>query len=121
MHTQVSNDYMHELSVTAHIDASDAADYLQTFSFPVCSSSHRRHTMRKETLSMPAVSDQAPVKLWSKDYVFDIIINFLVYSVHFLLMLWSTAYAIHTWNASISACSCEMPCSSYLPTAVIIF
>ena len=93
---------MHELSVTAHIDASDAADYLQTFSFPVCSSSHRQHTMRKETLSMPAVSDQAPVKLWSKDYVFDIIINFLVYSVHFLLMLWSTAYAIHTWNASIS-------------------
>ena len=44
----------------------------------------------------------APTRLWSRDYVFDIGVNFLVYSVHFLLMLWSTAYAIYTWNASIS-------------------
>ena len=50
---------------------------------------------------MSSVSEAAPASLWSKDYVFDIGINFLVYSVHFLLMLWSTAYAIHTWNASI--------------------
>ena len=50
---------------------------------------------------MSSVSEAAPESLWSKDYVFDIGINFLVYSVHFLLMLWSTAYAIHTWNASI--------------------
>lgn len=41
-------------------------------------------------------------RLWSRDYIFDIAVNFLVYCVHFLLMLWSTAYAIHTWHASIS-------------------
>lgn len=40
--------------------------------------------------------------LWTRDYVFDIGVNFLVYCVHFFLMLWSTAYAIYTWNASIS-------------------
>ena len=48
---------------------------------------------------MPETINSEP--LWSKDYFFDISVNFLVYCVHFLLMLWSTAYAIHTWNASI--------------------
>jgi len=41
-------------------------------------------------------------KLFTRDYIFDIGVNFLVYSVHFLLMLWSTAYAIKMWHASIS-------------------
>ena len=41
-------------------------------------------------------------KLWTRDYMFDIGVNFLVYCVHFLLMLWSTSYAIYTWHASIS-------------------
>lgn len=41
-------------------------------------------------------------KLWSKNYIFDITVNVLVYCVHFILMLWSTAYVITTWNASIS-------------------
>ena len=50
------------------------------------------------TATAPATS---PTKLWTRNYIFDIGVNFLVYCVHFLLMLWSTAYAIHTWNASI--------------------
>lgn len=41
-------------------------------------------------------------KLWTRDYMFDIGVNFLVYCVHFLLMLWSTSYAIYRWHASIS-------------------
>ena len=41
-------------------------------------------------------------KLWTKDYIFDVGVNFLLYTVHFLLMLWSTAYAIHVWDVSIS-------------------
>ena len=40
-------------------------------------------------------------KLWSRDYIFDIGINFLIYVVHFQLMLWSTSYAIHMWQVSI--------------------
>lgn len=48
------------------------------------------------------LTNEASEKLWTKNYVFDICVNFLVYCVHFLLMLWSTAYAIATWNASIS-------------------
>ncbi len=66
---------------------------------------------RKEssTLASTKTADaqQAPAQghesqtLWSRDYVFDIGVNFLVYCVHFLLMLWSTAYAIETWHASI--------------------
>lgn len=47
----------------------------------------------------PAAQDAQ--SLWSRDYLFDIGVNFLVYCVHFLLMLWSTAYAIRMWNASI--------------------
>ena len=41
-------------------------------------------------------------KLWTPSYIFDIAINFLVYVVHFQLMLWSTSYAISTWNVSLS-------------------
>ena len=50
--------------------------------------------------AVPASQDKRP--LWSRDYIFDIGVNFLVYSVHFLLMLWSTAYAIKMWQTSIS-------------------
>jgi len=46
---------------------------------------------------MPSAAD----KLWTLDYVFDIAVNFLVYCVHFLLMLWSTAWALKAFNASI--------------------
>ena len=41
-------------------------------------------------------------KLWTKDYVSGIGINLLVYVVHFLLMLWSTSYAIVHWGVDIS-------------------
>lgn len=50
--------------------------------------------------AVPVSQDKRP--LWSRDYIFDIGVNFLVYSVHFLLMLWSTAYAIKMWQTSIS-------------------
>ena len=40
-------------------------------------------------------------KLWTKDYVSGIGINLLVYIVHFLLMLWSTSYAIVNWGVDI--------------------
>ena len=40
-------------------------------------------------------------KLWTKDYVSGIGINLLVYVIHFLLMLWSTSYAIVNWGVDI--------------------
>ncbi len=40
--------------------------------------------------------------LWSRRYFEVIGVNLLVYMVHFLLMLWSTAYAIEIFDASIS-------------------
>lgn len=49
-----------------------------------------------------AASNNNGEKLWTPSYIFDIIINFLVYVVHFQLMLWSTSYAISNWNVSIS-------------------
>lgn len=42
-----------------------------------------------------------PKKLWTKDYFFGIGVNLLVYIVHFLLMLWSTSYAITRWHVDI--------------------
>lgn len=39
--------------------------------------------------------------LWSKDYLCIIGINFLIYVVHFQLMLWSTSYALDTWHVGI--------------------
>ena len=40
--------------------------------------------------------------LWNRNYLFTIAVNLLVYSVHFLLMLWSTAYAMEHFGASLS-------------------
>ena len=40
--------------------------------------------------------------LWTRNYLFTIAVNLLVYSVHFLLMLWSTAYAMEHFGASLS-------------------
>lgn len=44
----------------------------------------------------------AEQSLLNKDYLFTIAVNLLVYTVHFLLMLWSTAYAMEHFGASIS-------------------
>lgn len=41
-------------------------------------------------------------KLWTRDFMIDTIINFLLYVIFYQLMLWSTKFAIVTWNASIS-------------------
>ena len=48
-------------------------------------------------------------KLWSPSYVADIAVNFLVYCVHFTLMLWSTGYAMNEWNASVSMAGLAFP------------
>lgn len=41
-------------------------------------------------------------KLWTKNFIIDILINFLLYVIFYQLMLWSTKFAIITWHASIS-------------------
>lgn len=41
-------------------------------------------------------------RLWTKDFTIDVCINFLLYVIMYQLMLWSTQFAIHTWNASVS-------------------
>ncbi|MCI7260213.1 MAG: MFS transporter [Selenomonas sp.] len=91
-----------ELSIEAGITSDDAAEILQASHCltPI----HYRFFTRKEihsTMSTATAPATSPTKLWTRNYIFDIGVNFLVYCVHFLLMLWSTAYAIHTWNASI--------------------
>lgn len=40
-------------------------------------------------------------RLWSRDLIFDIGVNFLIYSVHFLLMLWSASYVLEQWHVSL--------------------
>ncbi len=40
-------------------------------------------------------------KLWTKNYVCTIGVNFLMYTVHFLLMLWSTSYVLDQWHVGI--------------------
>lgn len=40
-------------------------------------------------------------RMWSRDLVFDIGVNFLIYSVHFLLMLWSATYVLSKWQVSL--------------------
>ncbi len=40
--------------------------------------------------------------LWSKDYIFVIGINFLIYTVHFALMLWAASYAAAHFAAPLS-------------------
>ena len=40
--------------------------------------------------------------LWSKDYIFVIGVNFLIYTVHFALMLWSASYASDHFAAPLA-------------------
>jgi MFS family permease len=40
--------------------------------------------------------------LWTKDFILDTVINFLLYVIFYQLMLWSTKYTIVQWDASIS-------------------
>ena len=40
--------------------------------------------------------------LWSKDYIFVIGVNFLIYTVHFALMLWSASYAADHFAAPLA-------------------
>lgn len=40
--------------------------------------------------------------LWTKDFTLDVCINFLLYLIMYQLMLWSTQFAIHTWQATVS-------------------
>lgn len=41
-------------------------------------------------------------RLWTKDFTIDVCINFLLYVIMYQLMLWSTQFAIHTWDATVS-------------------
>ena len=41
-------------------------------------------------------------RLWTKEFTIDVCINFLLYVIMYQLMLWSTQFAIHTWDATVS-------------------
>ena len=41
-------------------------------------------------------------KLWTRNFILDTSINFLLYVIFYQLMLWSTNYSIVTWHSSIS-------------------
>ena len=101
---RIPSDYVEALCAETGMSASDAHRMLTVAH---CTAVHHPRHHHKKQVSLGKESSvmadsAAPTRLWTRDYVFDIGVNFLVYSVHFLLMLWSTAYAIYTWNASIS-------------------
>ncbi len=101
---RIPSDYVEALRAETGMSAGDAHRMLTVAH---CTAVHHPRHHHKKQVSLgkesSVMADPAtPTRLWTRDYVFDIGVNFLVYSVHFLLMLWSTAYAIHTWNASIS-------------------
>ncbi len=56
---------------------------------------------KEEAILDEQEADTEVENLWSRDYIFDIGVNFLIYVVHFQLMLWSTSYAIAMWHVSI--------------------
>lgn len=41
-------------------------------------------------------------RLWTKDFTIDVVINFLLYVIMYQLMLWSTQFAIHSWQSTVS-------------------
>ena len=41
-------------------------------------------------------------KLWTKDFILDVFINFFLYVIMYQLMLWATQFTIHTWKATVS-------------------
>lgn len=41
-------------------------------------------------------------KLWSKDFIFITLINFLMYMIHYMLMVTVTVFTIHEFHASES-------------------
>ena len=41
-------------------------------------------------------------RLWTKDFIIDVVINFLLYVIMYQLMLWSTQFAIYSWKSTVS-------------------
>ncbi len=41
-------------------------------------------------------------KLWMRSYVCNAGINFLIYTVYFMMMLWAVSYAVAEWQVSVS-------------------
>ena len=98
-------DDLRQLCLLGHIAPEDAPALCRELN-PAACRKESSIVSQKVVHAQPAAPAAAPAaqgaqSLWSRDYIFDIGVNFLVYCVHFLLMLWSTAYAIKMWNASI--------------------
>ena len=90
-----------------HLSESDAIDLAleNSPSIAVPQAAKRRAVIsqnRKEPVLMSSRQPAASGSLWSSSYLMTIGVNLLVYTVHFLLMLWSTAYAIEHFGSSIS-------------------
>ena len=102
--------FVNELSKEMNITEADAEFILM--SQGVAGLSRRRRQAHEEAdgqaLALPGADAghesgrEAGEKLWTANYMLDIAINFLVYVVHYQLMLWSTSYAISAWHVSIS-------------------
>ena len=95
-----------ELQIETGLSRADAKGILleaSPHSFLPVSTAEKTNIFTKEVPSSPTAATEKSAKktLWSRNYLFTIAINLLVYSVHFLLMLWSTAYAMERFGASI--------------------
>ena len=86
-----------ELQLELGLSKDDAEDFLYETTPRIVTSN-----TRKESSPMATNAAAAQPTLWNRNYIFTIAVNLLVYSVHFLLMLWSTAYAMEHFGASIS-------------------
>ncbi len=98
-----------KLELELHLSEADADDFVTT-ALPHLKMYQRSarislstSAFRKESAAMSAANAAVGSEtLWKRDYLLTIGVNLLVYTVHFLLMLWSTAYAMEHFSASIS-------------------
>ena len=117
--------FVNELSKEMNVTEADAEFILMSQGVVGLYNRRRRGTEEAEeqARALLAVSTchedsrESGEKLWTANYMLDIAINFFVYVVHYQLMLWSTSYAINTWQVSISTAglldaACFLYCSS---------
>lgn len=102
--------FVNELSKEMNITEADAEFILMSQGVVGLYNRRRRGTEEAEEQARALLaastghedSRESGEKLWTANYMLDIAINFFVYVVHYQLMLWSTSYAINTWQVSIS-------------------
>lgn len=69
---------------------------------PGGSPSDRENTRTPTPNKAPFMSTKTSAALWTRRYSLLVLINFLLYLVFYVLMLWSTSRALSAWGADVS-------------------